>query len=191
MDCNIGGKIRKLRLKRQMTQQEVADMCDLSKGMISKIECGKCMPAIATLTRISHALDVKVSFLMEEDGGNGPVCQSTDVSPEYFKKTEEGYRVYTLAASYTEKQVQPLIFYAKKGEVSSHLVKHQGEECIYIIEGEMFFTVDDVIYHLKKGDFFYFDGRKPHGITSVDDEVRYLNLFADSEYARHTFPGYE
>jgi transcriptional regulator with XRE-family HTH domain len=187
MEERIGVNIKRLRIQNRLTQQQVADMCNLSKGMISKIESGRVMPAIATLTRIAHALNVKVSLLMEEGNGRNAVCQPTTLSVEEFTKTDLGYRFLTLAAEYGDKQIQPLVFYARNGEVTSHRVSHQGEECIYIIEGEMSFLVGDTLYYLRKGDFLYFDGLQPHGIDSVEHEVRYLNLFSGSEYTSRVF----
>ena len=187
MENYIGLNIKKLRIQRQMTQQQIADLCGLSKGMISKIECGKVMPAVATLSRIAHALGVKVPLLMEEGNGRNVVCQSSDISSDQFTLTEVGYRFYTLAAEFGDKQIQPMIFYAKNDEVTSHLVSHQGEECIYIIEGAMCFVVDGAHYHMKQGDFLYFNSLLPHGIQSVESEVRYLNLFSSSEYPSKAF----
>jgi len=187
MEGYIGIKIKKIRLQNQMTQQQVADLCGLSKGMISKIECEKVMPTIATLSKIAHALGVKVSLLMEDGSERNPICQSTSISPVHYTATDVGYRFFTLAAEYGDKHIQPLIFYAKNGEVTDHRVSHQGEECIFIIEGEMFFCVNGTRYFLKQGDFLYFDGRQPHGIERVDNEVRYLNMFSASDYTNQVF----
>jgi transcriptional regulator with XRE-family HTH domain len=187
MENYIGVKIKKIRLQNEMTQQKVADQCGLSKGMISKIECGKVIPTIATLSKIAHALRVKVSLLMEDSESRTPVFQSTNVSRMHFTRVEVGYRFLTLASEYGNKIIQPLIFYAKKGEVKEHRVTHQGEECIYVIEGDMWFMVNDIRYYLRAGDFLYFDGQHPHGIESVDKEVRYLNIFSATEYVNKTF----
>jgi len=183
----IGARVKKIRVKKDMTQQHVADLCGLSKGMISKIECGKVMPTIATLTKIAHALQVKVSLLMEDGSERIPACQSTSISPMRFTATDVGYRFFSLAAEYGDKSIQPLIFYASNTEVNSHRVSHEGEECIFIIEGEMVFNINESSYFLKQGDFLYFDGRQPHGIEKVEHEVRYLNIFTAGEYASQVF----
>ncbi|MEG2703042.1 MAG: helix-turn-helix transcriptional regulator, partial [Clostridia bacterium] len=57
---NIGKNIRAIRLKLSMTQQQLADECGLSKGMISKVENGVVVPAVATLTKIAQVMHVKV-----------------------------------------------------------------------------------------------------------------------------------
>lgn len=188
MEENISVNIKRIRIQNRMTQQQVADACGLSKGMISKIESGRVMPAIATLSKIAHALGVRVSLLMEEGNGRDAVCQSVPLTQEHFVPTDIGYRVLTLAAEYGDKQIQPLVFYARSDEVKPHRVTHRGEECIYIIEGEMCFAVGSRLYILKKGDFLYFDGLQSHGIESVASEVLYLDMFSGSEYTSKVFP---
>lgn len=188
MDNQIGLTVKRLRIQNRLTQQQVADACGLSKGMISKIETGKVMPAIATLSRIAHTLNVKVSLLMEESSTRETSCQSTNIPLDEYQKTDMGYRFSTLAAEYGDKQIQPLMFYANNKEIKPHLVSHQGEECIYIVDGDMHFSIGGTSYFLQKGDILYFDGLQPHGIEKVDNEVYYLNLFSGREYTSKVFP---
>ena len=47
---DIGEKLRQLRLQRGLTQEELADRCELSKGFISQVERNLASPSIATLT---------------------------------------------------------------------------------------------------------------------------------------------
>ena len=53
---SIGEKIRHLRTICQLTQEELADRCDLTKGFISQLENDLNSPSISTLTDILHAL---------------------------------------------------------------------------------------------------------------------------------------
>ena len=53
---SIGEKIRHLRTTCQLTQEELADRCDLTKGFISQLENDLNSPSISTLTDILHAL---------------------------------------------------------------------------------------------------------------------------------------
>ena len=51
-DLNIGGKIRDLRNKNGLTQKELADRTELTKGYISQVEHGQAIPSIMTLLDI-------------------------------------------------------------------------------------------------------------------------------------------
>ena len=50
----IGNKIRELRLENGLTQEELADRSELSKGFISQLESDKTSPSIETLQDISY-----------------------------------------------------------------------------------------------------------------------------------------
>lgn len=60
----IGAKIRQLRITNQMTQEELADRAELSKGFISQIENDLTSPSITTLVDILQCLgtDLKTFF---------------------------------------------------------------------------------------------------------------------------------
>jgi len=179
----IGESIRKLRMQSGLTQQEIADRCELTKGMISKIENGKVVPAVGTLQRIAKALGVKVSALMEaKETGGTRLTLDPFANLDGFTRTSKGYRIFSTAGS-PGQIMHPILIYAKKGELRPHEVVHQGEEYIHVLEGEMVFTVGGEHFLLRAGDSLYFDGMQKHGIHSVPREVRYINLFAGYEFS--------
>lgn len=61
----IGSKIKELRVLKGLTQEELADRAELSKGFISQLERDLTSPSIATLVDILQCLgtDLK-TFLM-------------------------------------------------------------------------------------------------------------------------------
>lgn len=61
---DIGEKLRRLRIQRNLTQEEMADRCELSKGFISQVERNLASPSIATLTDMLECLgsDLKTFF---------------------------------------------------------------------------------------------------------------------------------
>ena len=65
LSAKIGTRIRILRETKNMTQQDLADLCNFDKADMSKIESGKANPTIKTLLRISQAIDVKFSDLFQ------------------------------------------------------------------------------------------------------------------------------
>ena len=52
----IGEKIKRLRIEKQLTQEEFANRCELSKGFISQFENDLTSPSIATLMDILRYL---------------------------------------------------------------------------------------------------------------------------------------
>lgn len=173
----IGRNIRAIRLKESLTQQQLADACALSKGMISKLENGAVVPAIATLQKIAVALRVKVSDLIES---TDQVPSVMTINPfanlSSFIQTQMGYWMFNPAVGLTNVATQPILIIAKEGEVKPHLVCHPGEEYIFIFDGEMNFSVGGKIHLLRRGDSLFFEGTQPHGIASVNGCVQYVDV---------------
>ena len=63
---NIGEKLRRLRLQRNLTQEEMADRCELSKGFISQVERDLASPSIATLTDMLECLGSNLKEFFSE-----------------------------------------------------------------------------------------------------------------------------
>ena len=68
MDCeSVGKRIRKYRRARKLTQEQLAELCDLSSNFISIIECGKKRPSLDTFVKIANALEVSADMLLEDE----------------------------------------------------------------------------------------------------------------------------
>jgi transcriptional regulator with XRE-family HTH domain len=63
----IGLKIKEIRVRKNMTQYELAVRCEFEKASMSRIESGKTNPTVLTLRKISRALEVPVSELVREN----------------------------------------------------------------------------------------------------------------------------
>ena len=62
----IGEKIKSLRIEKQLTQEELANRCELSKGFISQIENDLTSPSIATLVDILQILGTNLNEFFSE-----------------------------------------------------------------------------------------------------------------------------
>lgn len=176
-DLKVGERIKILRISQKRTLQEIADACDLSRSMISKIENNKTIPSVAALVKIAKSLGTNISTLLEQDGWMNAVVTTRKQSESQLTPTGKGYSIYPYASEYHEKKMQPFLFVARKGEVKTHALSHEGEEFIYVVRGQMKMKVGDVEYLLKMGDSLYFNALQKHGIMPVTDEVVYLDIF--------------
>jgi transcriptional regulator with XRE-family HTH domain len=61
----VGERIRETRLKRGLTQGDLAQLCGTSVAAISHIERGTKVPTITTLVRIADALECRVTKLVD------------------------------------------------------------------------------------------------------------------------------
>ena len=174
---NIGTHLRQIRLRQNRTIQAVADSCKLSKSMISKIETNKVVPSVSTLVKLSKALGVNVSVLLEENRDVTAVLVPAARAEENLTLTDRGYRMYPFAPEYKNKQMQPFLFVVKKGEVKTHHLAHDGEEFIYVLKGKMKFQVGQTTYSLDEGDSLYFNALETHQVIPETESVTYLDIF--------------
>lgn len=61
----IGERIKKLRQEKGMSQQTLADECDIESPNLSRIENGNTNPTVKSLWKISNALGVKLRDLVD------------------------------------------------------------------------------------------------------------------------------
>ena len=64
---SIGERIKKSRNEKGLSLRELASKVDLSASFLSQIEQGKASPSIENLKKIATSLDVKVSYLIEDE----------------------------------------------------------------------------------------------------------------------------
>ena len=81
----IGKKIRDIRTQKGLTQEELADRCELSKGFISQLERDLTSPSIATLIDILQCLGTDLKSFFDDSEDTQIAFKQTD----YFEKIDE------------------------------------------------------------------------------------------------------
>lgn len=66
-DLQIGSVVKKLRMEKSLTLQQLADLTSLTAAYISKIENEKVSPSIQTLKRLADALEASITEFFEND----------------------------------------------------------------------------------------------------------------------------
>ena len=61
----LGSRIRQLRVERNILQQDLASMCNFEKSNMARLESGRSNPKFLTLYKISSALNVPLSQLVD------------------------------------------------------------------------------------------------------------------------------
>src|SRR5690606_20473416 len=122
-----------------------------------KIETGKTVPPVATLTRIAAALGAPVSAFLDDAQDHGTVVErASGHRPPAMTRTDKGYRFFAFAARRPGKLMQPLLFEARRGGVRNQALSHSGEEFVFVLEGKMKYRVGNTEYLLGPGDSLYF-----------------------------------
>ncbi|MFL5707352.1 MAG: helix-turn-helix domain-containing protein [Ktedonobacteraceae bacterium] len=64
----FGKLVRRLRHDREMTQEQLAELADLSINSVSQIETGQASPSLETIVKLAKAFEVDVGELFKFDG---------------------------------------------------------------------------------------------------------------------------
>ena len=85
----LGIKIKRLRLKNNLTQEELADRCELTKGYISQLENELTSPSIATLEDILNALGTNPSEFFRDETEEKVVFTEA----EFIEKNADSHKI--------------------------------------------------------------------------------------------------
>ena len=160
----IGNKIKRLRLEHGLTQEELADRCELTKGYISQLERDLTSPSIATLKDILDCLGCSIPEFFSEQKPDQIVFKAQDV---FVKDVDEkGYRIKWIVPNAQKMEMEPIIIeLIENGEVEED-DPHQGEEFGYVLSGSIILTVGKERHKVKKGECFHYKTNHPHSIKN-------------------------
>lgn len=158
----LGEKIRLLRQGCYLTQEELADRCELTKGYISQIENDLTSPSIATLKDILDALGTTLKDFFNEAEEERIVFSEED----FIEKTEGGRVTNWLIPNAQKNLMEPLRVELEPSAETTEDIPHEGEEFGYVLEGQIVLHSGTKKLVCKKGNSFYFKADKPHYISN-------------------------
>jgi transcriptional regulator with XRE-family HTH domain len=159
----IGVKIKELRLKNNLTQEELADRCELTKGYISQLENDLTSPSISTLTDILLSLGSSLGEFFTDDDDEQLVFSAADM----FEKDHGGYVTRWLVPSAQKNMMEPIVTELEPDAETAKDLPHDGEEFGYVLAGEVTVTVGKRSVKAAAGDSFYFRSAKAHFIKNT------------------------
>ncbi len=171
----IGRKIKELRFSCDLTQEELADRCELTKGYISQIENDLTSPSIATLIDILSALGTDLKTFFSKSDEEEKVSFNKN---EFVEKVTDSYTLNWLVPNAQKNTMEPLLFTLNSGCNTDEDFPHEGEEFGYVLKGEIVLLIGKRKVKVKKGESFYFTANKVHQILNkglVDAEFIWVS----------------
>jgi len=173
MALEIGGKVKELRLKKGFTLKDLSTLTGLSKPLISQIENNRVVPPVATLLKLARALDVGLGFFFQETESRDLVVltkknERRSIARPHHRKTGVGYFYQSLEVKRTEKHMEPFwVTFDLNVQEEMIFYSHEGEEFVYLFEGELECRTRDQNCILQEGDCLYLDSEIPHAFRSL------------------------
>ncbi len=159
----LGEKIKDLRLSCELTQEELADRCELTKGYISQLENDLTSPSIATLIDILSALGTTLKEFFSEGEAEEKICFNKS---EFVEKVTDEYTLNWLVPNAQKNAMEPIYIKLKPSCSTDEDFPHEGEEFGLVLKGEIVLMIGKRKIKVKKGESFYYSANKVHQIIN-------------------------
>lgn len=161
---NIGEKIKSIRIKKNLTQEELADRCELTKGFISQVERDLTSPSIATLIDILEGLGTNLKDFFSDEEKEQIVFRKEDAFE--MINDELKYNLQWIIPNAQKNLMEPILMKLLPGGQTKEDYPHEGEEFGYVLSGFIYLYIGDEKYKVKKGESFYYKADSDHYIAN-------------------------
>lgn len=173
----VGEKIKSIREGKSLSIEEIAERSGLTADQVKLIEEEKNLPSLAPLIKIARALGVRLGTFLDDEEELGPaICRKSEHSQgiSFSNGTVDARKnmdYFSLAGNKSGRHMEPFIIdvqpLAGKEFTPS---AHEGEEFIYVLEGEIEICYGKKTYKLSAGDSIFYDSIVNHHVHGVDSQ---------------------
>lgn len=174
----VGQRIQTIRENRQMSVEDLAAAIPGDKTsnikLVESLERGELVPSLTPLLQIARALGVRLgSFLDDQTGYPVVVTKAEEVAEtSRFVGSNLGggkaeLNFHSLAANKNDRHMEPFLIDVKPHDGNTVLSTHEGEEFIYVLDGEIEVSYGKDTYRLSAGDSIYYDSIVPHHLHAA------------------------
>ena len=164
----LGEKIKELRNKQGLTQEELADRAKLSKGFISQLERDMTSPSIATLEDLLQCLGTTLGEFFNEEQEEEQIVFTEE---DFFVKKDEEYKnqIKWIIPNAQKNCMEPILIRLHPGCESETYGPYEAEEFGYVLQGKVELHYGKAQYMLKKGQTFYLKGDREHYLKNAGE----------------------
>lgn len=158
-DPALGALIRKRRKQLDLTLQALCDAAGLSVGYLSQVERGQSTPSLGTLAQIAQALSVGLEYFISTPKPSDSLTRA-GARPQ-FSIDGSSIMYESVSADFPGAELSSYILHVPAGYASEE-VSHEGEEIIFLLDGEITQTLGGQTFILQQGDSLHYTGSTPH-----------------------------
>jgi transcriptional regulator with XRE-family HTH domain len=159
--AGIGGKIRRLRLKRSMGLVDLGRRTGLSASFLSQLETGRVVPTLRNLSRIALVFERTLDYFFETGNRNCFRISRGKVRSRLTINTRTGSMISeSMSALIPDRSVVPCIaeFPVSESDSSFFPEIFEGEEFAYVMHGSVLFISSSKEETLDAGDVLWAQG---------------------------------
>jgi len=163
----FGAKVLKLREALQWTRENLAEATGDSPEFIEEVENDEITPSVSFVLRLARILKVDPgTFLREEEK-----TVIRDQRAQAFIKRTQSYSYQTLTPGAENEHLRAFMITIESRQAHKPVAyKHEGEEFILVMEGDLQLILGSKTHHVKPGESIHFNSEIPHKLKSLSDE---------------------
>ena len=187
----LAQRLKAVRVERGFTLEEIASQAGLTRGWLSKVENFRVTPSLPALSSIASVLGITLSELFEGLDNHPVLVVVRGDERKPIKRDEEiSNLVYeALAHPRPDRAMDPVLITVPPDDARPKLA-HDGEEFLFVLEGQVQLVYDDTTHELSQGDGAYFDGDHPHTlICDGDTPAKVLAVYHEPASSKHAANG--
>ncbi|EMF0259090.1 helix-turn-helix domain-containing protein [Enterococcus hirae] len=177
----IGEKLRNLRIQKNLTQEELGERTDLSKGYISQLERDLSSPSMETFFSILEVLGVSPEEFFHQETVNLQVVYSKEDHTVYLDE-ENGYQLEWLVSDSNEKEMEPVLLTFNEAGEYKLFEPSLSETFIFVLEGELELSLGEERYIAKAGQSIYYQATKHHQLKNHQSKRTRVLIVATESY---------
>jgi len=175
----MGERIKKLRMAKGLSLEELAKVIGLSAEELSLIEANKDFPKIAVLIGLAKFMKVNVADIFRDAAGGKSfeIVRKADrprlsplLSPLEAKRLDYSYEPLTLSGTNKHLDAYLIEIPPYQGPKPGENLTHAGEEFIYILEGKVVGELDGEKHELGEGDSLFLKSMISHSFYNPFDQ---------------------
>lgn len=173
---NLGFKIKQVREGANISIEELSSSSNIDTKELEQIETGEIHPSLAIIMKLSRNLGVRLGTFFDGEESSLAISSSREQENADDKifghnnSDKNHLNFLSLAVSKADRNMEPFIInveYIKNTDKEQS--SHEGEEFLYVLEGEVIFTYGSETHSLKQGDSIYFDSVIHHYLTTKSE----------------------
>jgi quercetin dioxygenase-like cupin family protein/DNA-binding transcriptional regulator YiaG len=167
----LGERIRTARETHGLTLEDISSRTGIDVPTLKRFESSEIAPPLGQLIRLGKALDMKMGYFISP-GVDKPMTvvhkDKRRAVARYGQKKQEkyGYSYESLAPEKANRMMEPFIVTLLPTD-AEEFSTHDGQEFLFVLEGEMKVQVGDQVEFLRPGDAVYYDSNQPHLVKSA------------------------
>jgi len=175
IQVNVGERVKAVRETRGLTLQDISQRTDIDIAFLEGIEKGDVAPPLGMVIKLAKALEMKMGyFISGEENRPYTIVRRDDrkVISRYDSKTAKhyGYEFESLAPHKTDRHMEPFMVTLEPTDTEEEKSAHDGQEFIYVLEGNMGVIYGEDRHVLEPGDSIYYDSTVPHLVKCHGDK---------------------